>query len=95
MRILVTGGLGFIGSNFIHFILKENQECEIYNLDVMTYAGNPENLKDIEQNPRYHFIKGDICNYELEKLFGRGSYLGGPVSPQDKDGMTGPVFYIK
>ena len=37
----------------------------------------------------------DICNYELEKLFGRGSYLGGPVSPQDKGGMTGPVFYIK
>jgi dTDP-glucose 4,6-dehydratase len=65
MRILITGGLGFIGSNFIHFLLQENQECEIYNLDVMTYAGNPENLKNIEGNPRYHFAKGDICNYDL------------------------------
>ncbi|MHA1618752.1 MAG: dTDP-glucose 4,6-dehydratase [Promethearchaeota archaeon] len=65
MRILITGGLGFIGSNFIHFILKENQDCEIFNLDAMTYAGNPENLKDIEENPRYTFVKGDICNFEL------------------------------
>ena len=65
MNFLITGGLGFIGSNFIKFILKEDTNAEIYNLDVMTYAGNHENLKDIENNPRYHFIAGNICNFEL------------------------------
>ncbi|UYP48038.1 GDP-mannose 4,6-dehydratase [Candidatus Lokiarchaeum ossiferum] len=65
MKILITGGLGFIGSNFIHYILDENPEVNIVNLDGMTYAGNPENLKSIESNPRYKFVKGNICNYEL------------------------------
>jgi dTDP-glucose 4,6-dehydratase len=62
---LVTGGLGFIGSNFIQYILKKLTDVQIVNLDVMTYAGNPENLKDYETNPRYHFVKGNICNYDL------------------------------
>ncbi len=65
MNFLITGGLGFIGSNFIKFILKENTNADICNLDAMTYAGNHENLKDIENNPRYHFIAGNICNFEL------------------------------
>ncbi len=63
--ILVTGGLGFIGSNFIRLILKQT-ECEkVINLDKQTYAGNPENLADFESNPRYNFVKGDICDDEL------------------------------
>ena len=65
MRVLVTGGLGFIGSNFIRLMINDHPELEIWNLDVMTYAGNPENLKDIETHSQYHFIKGDITNYEL------------------------------
>ena len=65
MKWLITGGLGFIGSNFIHFLFENYPEIELVNLDAMTYAGNPENLQDIENNPNYHFIKGNICNFEL------------------------------
>ncbi len=61
MKILVTGGLGFMGSNFIKYILKKYPSYEIVNLDKMTYAGNPDNLKDIK-NSNYKFIKGDIAN---------------------------------
>ncbi len=60
MRWLVTGGLGFIGSNFIRLALRERPELSIVNLDAMTYAGNPANLRDIETSPRYRFVKGDI-----------------------------------
>ncbi|MCR4335280.1 MAG: dTDP-glucose 4,6-dehydratase [archaeon] len=60
MKILVTGGCGFIGSNFIKMLLKET-DYEIVNLDLLTYAGNPENLKDIADNKRYAFVKGDIA----------------------------------
>ncbi len=65
MKILVTGGAGFIGSNFIKYWLKTHPEDQIVNLDKLTYAGNLENLKDIESNPNYKFIKGDICDREL------------------------------
>jgi len=65
MKLLVTGGAGFIGSNFIHHILKEHPDWEITNLDKLTYAGNLENLKDIEDNPRYRFVRGDITDREL------------------------------
>lgn len=61
-KILVTGGAGFIGSNFIRYMLKKYKDVEIINLDKLTYAGNLDNLKDIENNPNYKFIKGDICN---------------------------------
>jgi dTDP-glucose 4,6-dehydratase len=64
MKILITGGLGFIGSNFIRYILNKYPSQHIVNLDAITYAGNPNNLKDIENNPHYHFIKGDICKKE-------------------------------
>jgi len=60
-NVLVTGGAGFIGSNFIHYLL-ENTEYFVINLDALTYAGNLDNLKDIENNERYLFIKGDICD---------------------------------
>ncbi len=65
MRILVTGGAGFIGSNFIHYWLKNNPGDKIVHLDVLTYAGNLENLKDLEDNPDYEFVKGDICDNKL------------------------------
>lgn len=63
--ILVTGGAGFIGSNFINHILKERNDYRIINLDKLTYAGNLENLKESENNPNYQFVKGDIANAEL------------------------------
>ena len=64
-NILVTGGAGFIGSNYINHILKERDDYFIVNLDKLTYAGNLENLKESENNPRYKFVKGDITNSEL------------------------------
>ncbi len=64
MRILVTGGAGFIGSNFIHYWVKFHPEDQIINLDALTYAGHLESLKDLEDNPNYKFIKGDITNSE-------------------------------
>lgn len=69
-KILVTGGAGFIGSNFIKYMLSKYKEYKIINLDKLTYAGNLENLKDVENNPNYTFIKGDICDKELvEEIF--------------------------
>ena len=67
MKVLITGGCGFIGSNFIRYFIKEHPDFKIINLDKLTYAGNLKNLKDIEKNKNYKFIKGDICNLELVK----------------------------
>lgn len=63
--LLVTGGAGFIGSNFIHYMLHHYSRCRIINLDKLTYAGNLDNLKDVEEDPRYEFIHGDIRDREL------------------------------
>lgn len=65
MRLLVTGGCGFIGSNFIRYMLQNHKDCIIINLDKLTYAGNPENLREIEGNPNYKFVKGDICDSRI------------------------------
>jgi dTDP-glucose 4,6-dehydratase len=67
MKYLITGGAGFIGSNFIHYLSGKYPDCEIINLDNLTYAGNLENLKKIENNPKYKFVKGDIGDFELMK----------------------------
>lgn len=65
MRLLVTGGAGFIGSNFIHYILNKYPDWQVSNLDKLTYAGNLENLSAVEKHPGYHFIKGDIADRKL------------------------------
>ena len=59
---LVTGGSGFIGSNFVRYMLQNDPDCHVLNLDKLTYAGNPANLSDIELDDRYTFIHGDICD---------------------------------
>jgi len=65
MRLLITGGCGFIGSNLIRYLLENHPEHSIVNLDSLTYAGNPKNLLAIERNERYTFVKGDICDTQL------------------------------
>ena len=62
MRYLVTGGAGFIGSNFVRFLLRERPDTEVINLDVLSYAGNRDNITDIMDDPRHRFIHGDICD---------------------------------
>ena len=65
MRLLVTGGAGFIGSNYVHWVLRERPDVQITNYDLLTYAGNLENLRDVEEGQRYRFVKGDICDAGL------------------------------
>ncbi len=65
ISILVTGCAGFIGSNFVPYFLDKYKEYNIVNLDLLTYAGDLKNLTEVEEHPRYKFIKGDICNREL------------------------------
>ena len=62
MNVLITGGAGFIGSNFIHYCMKNHPEDHITNFDVLTYAGHLQSLKTVEQDPRYTFVQGDICD---------------------------------
>jgi len=72
MKILLTGGCGFIGSNFIHFILKNYPSAKITNLDLLTYAGNPANLEGLRKDKRYKFVRGDIRDGKLvNRLMGK------------------------
>ena len=64
-NILVTGGAGFIGGNFVHYMLENHPEYKIINLDLLTYAGNIHNLDDVIDNPNHVFVEGNICNREL------------------------------
>ena len=68
MKLLVTGGAGFIGSCFIRYMLNKYPDYKILNLDALTYAGNLENLDDVKDNPNYDFVKGNICNTELVSM---------------------------
>ncbi|MEX2008100.1 MAG: dTDP-glucose 4,6-dehydratase [Candidatus Spechtbacterales bacterium] len=65
MKLLVTGGSGFIGSNFIHYMLEAHPEHTVVNLDLLTYAGNPQNHAHLENNPNYRFVRGDIADAEV------------------------------
>ncbi|MFT4969647.1 MAG: dTDP-glucose 4,6-dehydratase [Chitinophagales bacterium] len=76
-KILITGGAGFIGSHVIRLFLNNYPTYQIYNLDKLTYAGNLENLKDIESNPNYHFVKGDIVDATfINSLFEKEDFDG-------------------
>jgi len=75
VRLLVTGGAGFIGANFIRFVLREYPDWHVTNLDKLTYAGNLENLREVEDNPRYTFVRGDIADREaVAGLFAGGGF---------------------
>lgn len=97
--ILITGGAGFIGSNFVPYFLESFTQYNVVNLDKLTYAGNLDNLKECEHNPRYTFVKGDICDAALvhslfEKYDIRGVIHFAAESHVDNS-ITGPLPFIK
>ncbi len=96
---LVTGGAGFIGSNFICHLINSDPACRVINLDKITYAANLDNLREVRDNSRYHFVKGDICNRELvEYLFKafdiRGVFHLAAESHVDNS-IAGPQVFIE
>lgn len=97
MKLLVTGGAGFIGSNFIHYILGKYSEYKIVNLDKLTYAGNLDNLKTIENNPRYTFVKGDICNRGdvLKAMEGCSAVVHFAAESHVDRSITGPGIFVE
>ena len=98
-NILVTGGAGFIGSNFIHYWLGRHAQSRVINLDVLSYAGNLESLKAIEDSPRYRFVKGDICDSEVvEKIFTEeniDTVVHFAAESHVDRSITGPEAFIK
>jgi dTDP-glucose 4,6-dehydratase len=97
MKLLVTGGCGFIGSNFIHYWLKKHPQDDIVNLDKLTYAGNSENLKDIAGSSHYHFVKGDIGNAKIVlKLMAKTDLVVHFAAETHVDrSITGPQLFLK
>lgn len=97
MKLLVTGGAGFIGSNFIHYWLSKYSNSQIGNLDKLTYAGNIANLKDVESNPCYRFIQEDICNPQIVKRAMRGAdYVVHFAAESHVDrSITGPAVFVQ
>lgn len=100
MKVLfVTGGAGFIGSNFIRYFLRRNKNFIVVNFDKLTYAGNLDNLKDLEDSPRYHFIKGDICNYELVnyalRKYKPGTIINFAAESHVDRSISGPSVFVE
>ncbi len=97
--ILVTGGAGFIGANFVPYFLEANPDCQLINLDALTYAGDLSNLREIEDNGRYEFVKGDICNRGLvEFLFDKYDIRGVihfAAESHVDNSISGPEAFIK
>ena len=94
MKILVTGGAGFIGGNFVHHMVNKYPDYQIVNLDLLTYAGNLETLKPVEDKPNYKFVKGDIADepFKLSGHYYRVIIKFTPVTT----GICSPlVFQIK
>ena len=97
MKLLVTGGAGFIGSNFIRYWLKNHSEDSIVNLDALTYAGNLENLSAVEKNPHYSFIKGDITDPEkVDQAMNEVDWVVHFAAESHVDrSITGPAAFVK
>ncbi len=97
MKILVTGGAGFIGSCFIRYMLNKYQDYKIINLDALTYAGNLENLDDVKDNPNYEFIKGNICNTELVSMIMENvdAVINFAAESHVDRSITGPEIFVE
>lgn len=98
-KILITGGAGFIGSHVVRLLVEKYPHYQLYNLDALTYAGNLENLKDIEDRPNYHFVKGDIVDAEfLNRLFAEHRFEGvlhlAAESHVDRS-ITDPLAFVR
>src|SRR6185312_8767535 len=98
-RLLVTGGAGFIGSNFVHYWLREHAADRLVVLDALTYAGNLANLSAAESNPQYRFVQGDICDTALVERLLRDEALDTVVhfaaeSHVDRS-ITGPTAFVR
>jgi len=99
MNVMVSGGAGFIGSNFIHYLLKNYSDIKVVNYDKLTYAGNLDNLRDAENDLRYTFVKGDICDAKLVEDVVKKQSVDQIVnfaaeSHVDRS-ITGPEVFIK
>jgi dTDP-glucose 4,6-dehydratase len=96
-QILVTGGAGFIGTNFILYIMKKYPDYKIVNLDKLTYAGNLENLKTLENNPNYTFIEGDICDRKIvnEAMTGVEIVVHFAAESHVDRSITGPAIFVQ
>lgn len=96
MKILVTGGAGFIGSNFILYWMREHPEDEVVNFDKLTYAGNLENLKEVEKNPNYSFIHGDICDPQVvdKAMQGVDTVVHFAAETHVDRSITGPAVFV-
>jgi dTDP-glucose 4,6-dehydratase len=97
MKILVTGGAGFIGSNFILHMMNKYTDYEIVNLDKLTYAGNLENLKSLENNPKYTFIHGNICDRDIVRKAMTGCDIVVHFAAESNvdRSITGPAIFIE
>ena len=97
MKLLVTGGAGFIGSCFVRHILNKYSDYEVINLDVLTYAGNIENLNDVKNNPNYKFVHGNICDKKLvRELVNEVDAVVNFAAESHVDrSITGPEIFIE
>ncbi|MFY7988357.1 MAG: dTDP-glucose 4,6-dehydratase [Flavobacterium sp.] len=98
-HILVTGGAGFIGANFVPYFIENNPNYHLVNLDLLTYAGNLDNVKEVENHPRYTFVQGDICNRNfVEELFQKYQFhdvTHFAAESHVDNSISGPEAFIK
>ena len=98
-NILVTGGAGFIGANFVPYFIENNPDYHLVNLDLLTYAGNLDNVKEVENHPRYTFVKGDICDRNfVEELFQKYQFhdvIHFAAESHVDNSISGPEAFIK
>ena len=98
-HILITGGAGFIGANFVPYFIENNPDYHLVNLDLLTYAGNLENVSEVENHPRYTFVQGDICDRNfVEQLFQKYQFrdvIHFAAESHVDNSISGPEAFIK